>query len=798
MAFQTSIHPALAATQSQHLISFAGGDKMLKDTTNDTSYRSFAAAADGTYNNQPLSGNTSSSESTGANFPSTFQDLLHLSNRVRSPQPAPDFSSFPTIPSPVDAFSDWPQQQPGAANDDARPFSSSCQGPGLSRSYLPLFEVQPPMLEHYPPPQAHEHPSQRLQYDFQAVDKGHLHFPPRCLRSGSFSLPTSSRPYVDDGSSIIPARPPYLPPGQPDDLSYSPSIHSGHSSQKGTSSIIFSTGDMNDVASNMTMLPTLNYAQGDLFGHPPNRLIHDATSQTEIKAIGSASFQTDWKSSPSVSSLSHSPSETNSSASWGGKWKGKEPQTPSTRQIRRLSDPYFPPIGSPGSQPLDQSQRAGRNVRRLSTGQVRILPRTRPNTLGVTTRSGVSTITGKPIPKKPRGKRTGPLGDGRRELATRRRNERTVCIGCKMAKVVCDGREDGRDCVRCASSHSNAPKPFVCAPASFFELVQQGSTVLLALHTIYPFSPDSGCRQPIGLPLDIHIRSLLQSIDELRRWNDAIRVYGRQGMLYELNLQACWGYINSTCAPTVHPFQRFINGLKVQRQDMWKTCIRDSRRQPLSKEKLCDALLALDDMAPWVTYSLKPKPRNSIGGQNDEPGAALTPDNALDRQIIIVAAQLSRIIGRKLELQFYDHLKKALANPSICRDLVLDVGRTLMSLRRRLAQWSFHWAGVPYSTPSEHNSGVDEDRGNGSSLFSDPVSRIRHLCQVLYVYFCYMRRRLSLDDQEGIRTMKVLYPDGLQEVEESFPQYESIDGFEEWLQFKGQPNTDTDMDNNLM
>lgn len=319
---------------------------------------------------------------------------------------------------------------------------------------------------------------------------------------------------------------------------------------------------------------------------------------------------------------------------------------------------------------------------------------------------------------------------------------------------------------------------------------------MTALHTIYPVS--GGFRQPLGLPSEIHIRYLLDSINELRKYNDVIRVYAGNQMLYELDLHACWVNINSTCSPVRHPFQQLINGLKVQRQDGWKTCIRDGRNQPLNKENLCDTLLALDDMAPWVTYALMPKPNYPHGNPNDEAEMVLGPDNEIHRQVIIVAAQLSRIIGRKLELQFYDHLKKALANPSICSKLVLDVGHTLMSLRRRLFRWTQHWAGVSFPTTSENETHGDEDGGNGSSILSNPAARIKSLCQVLYVYFCYMRRRLSPDDQESIRTTFVWYPESGQTVEESFPQYESIDGFEEWLQFKEQPMADMDMDSDAM
>ncbi|UKZ81386.1 hypothetical protein TrVFT333_009158 [Trichoderma virens FT-333] len=518
MAFQEPFDQDMVADpQSQLLTSFTGGNNMLEATKNDTSYRSFAAEADGTHKYHASSGSTSSPEA----IRSDFQNAFHLSNDVRSPQTAFD-SSFLVVPSPVDTSSDWPQQQPCAANNDGLVFSSSGQGSSLGRSHRPPLGIETDRLVHYGP--------------------------------------------------------------------------------------------------------------------------------------------------------------------------------------RKVINTWFKNFG-------------------------------------------------------------------------------------------CDGREDGRDCSRCASSHSNAPKPFVCAPASFFELVQQGSTALLALHILYP-SAFAGYRQPIELPSEINIRRILRCIGDLQRSYDAIRVYGRKGLLYELDLHACWVYINSTCSPIVHPFRQFINGLKVQRQDTWKSCIRDGHSQPLNEENLCDTLLALDDMAPWVTYTLRPKHSDSFGRTNDELQTALFPDHPSNREVIIMAAQLSRIIGRKLELQFYDHLKKALANPSICRELVLDVGRTLMSLRRRLTQWTYYWANVSFHTTPEHESHVNEE-AKGDDLASDPMNRLKQLCQVLYVYFCYMRRRLSPSEHEGMRTMMVLYPDSVEEVEESFPQYESLDGFEEWLLFKDQPVAETNMDDQM-
>ncbi|KAH6604374.1 hypothetical protein Trco_007820 [Trichoderma cornu-damae] len=291
------------------------------------------------------------------------------------------------------------------------------------------------------------------------------------------------------------------------------------------------------------------------------------------------------------------------------------------------------------------------------------------------------------------------------------------------------------------------------------------------------------------LPPDIDVRRLLGSIQELQRFSDSIRVYDGHRALYELDLHACWRYINSTCPPVSHPFHDFIDKLKVQKQDLWRTCIRDKASKLSNRENLCDALLQWDDAAPWVSYALVPKQNSPYGGGSEDGAETfLSPDNEMHSKFIVVAAQLSRIIGRKLELHFYDVLKKALANPSINRRLVLDVGRTIMSLRRRLAQWTQHWAsGTALSAPL----GDEACLGGGPA---ERAERVRNLCQILYFYFCYMRRRLSPDDQECMRTIEVRYPDSEEAVEEGFPQYESLEGFEEWLRFGDQPVSDVDFD----
>ncbi|KAL7813906.1 hypothetical protein V8C44DRAFT_44470 [Trichoderma aethiopicum] len=803
-----------AASRSQHLISYIGGNGMLEVTPNgiDISCEGFMAAAEETFKSKEPSRGRSSSHALRPTFSHPYEISPHLDNSLRSQRLALD-SSFH---SSSGSSPDWASEQSGAANYDVPSFSPFAQGFNLGHSHQPQHDFNAQMMASYAAPQAQKHMGQDIELDSQYSDHySPLHQGP--LFHGSLSAPGPPQLHLHDSSPSGSAHRHYLPSSLPRAFGFncqaSQDDHSGHGSQDGAPTVVISSpGDMDNMLTDVSMLNSPNFPQGGSFTES-FLFLSDAMAQPGqggIDATGSATFtlSANLQSSPTVEAKRgyYTSSETASTTATcppatgrvrgkgkgkaKAKAKGKGLKVTETPRRRRVSESHFDPFRSPASQSLDRSP-IHASFRRHNSSGFAMVSRSHPYTSEAADGDGESIEATKG--PKPRGKRVGPLREGNRELATKRRNDRTVCIGCKMAKVMCAGREDGGVCERCASSHSSAPKPFVCAPASFFELVQQGSTALLALHAIYPLNPSTRLREPLSLPAEIRIRDMLHFIDDLQQTHGLIRVYAGRSMLYELNLRACWIYVNSTCPPMSHPFQQFIDGLKIQKQDGWKACIRDGHGRPMG-ENLCDALLALDDMAPWVRYTLVSKDSGTLyADPNGRTETFLSPGDEYHRQVIIVAAQLSRIIGRKLELQFYDHLKKILGNPNICTKLVLHVGRTLLSLRRRLAQWKQICAAASLSTTSEYEPLAQEDGDTSSSAPSNRVSRIKSLCQVLYVYFCYMRRRLPPDEQEGMRTIQVWYPDRVHAVEESFPQYESIEGFEDWLQFKEQPMADAEL-----
>lgn len=254
-----------------------------------------------------------------------------------------------------------------------------------------------------------------------------------------------------------------------------------------------------------------------------------------------------------------------------------------------------------------------------------------------------------------------------------------------------------------------------------------------------------------------------------------IRAYEGHDVLFELDLEACWTFINANYPPTSHDFHQFIDGLKIQRQGNWRSCFRNGT-DPLAN--LCKTLFTWENAASYATYAIVHK-------INHEVEHCLDPNNEQHMETIIAAAQLYRIIGRQLELQFYNYLKKALSSPSICRKVVLEVGHAIVSLRRRLASWTYCRDNVLCPPMPEIEPYTDGDDGNDyrSRDGSIVAERVKNLCLILYVYFCYMRRRLPAEEQKGLHIMKLWDPHNQQMVEEHFPQYESKSGFEDWLQF---------------
>ncbi|KEY70369.1 hypothetical protein S7711_11336 [Stachybotrys chartarum IBT 7711] len=232
--------------------------------------------------------------------------------------------------------------------------------------------------------------------------------------------------------------------------------------------------------------------------------------------------------------------------------------------------------------------------------------------------------------------------------------------------------------------------------------------------------------------------------------------------LYDLDLSHCRDYLAMLrlSVPEEHPFQTFLNTQLVQINTDWKLCIKDSSavlKNPLS------ALKSWGTMPSRVTFTTVHKLNRSE--------RTLDPDNAADQPIVLAAAQISRIVARKLELLAYSELQRRLiSSKKVSTSLLDQLGELLLSLRWRLSRWR--------SVENE-----SENSGDGTEDDLQAVlERVKALCRILYFHFCSMRRRLpTFSNTRGSQERRTRYPNTQCEVEERFPEEESFEGWERWL-----------------
>jgi hypothetical protein len=152
------------------------------------------------------------------------------------------------------------------------------------------------------------------------------------------------------------------------------------------------------------------------------------------------------------------------------------------------------------------------------------------------------------------------------------------------------------------------------------------------------------------------------------------------------------------------------------------------------------------------------------------PDRPLDPEDAKDREEIMIAAQVSRIICRKAEIDGYRALQTTVnnaarsPNPDEKIQFVQELGRILCSLRWRMSWW--------------------ELLGDGSHEY-DPfrerfIERVKLLSRVLYFYFFTVKEKIApWYDIRGLQGVWSSYPDS-KPVFDDFPIVCSIVAFAEW------------------
>lgn len=147
-------------------------------------------------------------------------------------------------------------------------------------------------------------------------------------------------------------------------------------------------------------------------------------------------------------------------------------------------------------------------------------------------------------------------------------------------------------------------------------------------------------------------------------------------------------------------------------------------------------------------------------------------ENPEDGEEILLAAQLSRIVCRALEVTAFRFLQKELnklAKASNSNEgtekFVRELGQILLTLRWRIAWW--------------------EILGDGSTTKDEArdryIYRVQSLTRVLYFYFCNAKKKLpSWTDLHSLKGVQSCYADA-EPIFDEYPHDDSIEGFQEWM-----------------
>lgn len=159
-----------------------------------------------------------------------------------------------------------------------------------------------------------------------------------------------------------------------------------------------------------------------------------------------------------------------------------------------------------------------------------------------------------------------------------------------------------------------------------------------------------------------------------------------------------------------------------------------------------------------------------VEGVPDRPIDVEDPE---DKKEILIAAQLSRIICRALEVAAFRFLQKELNNLAKKSNedgekFVLELGQILLTLRWRISWWRVLGDGSKVKVRDE-----SRDRY---------IDRVTSLTRVLYFYYCNAKKKLpSWTNPRSLKGVRSIYADTELAVFDDFPHHDSIDGFDEWM-----------------
>lgn len=363
----------------------------------------------------------------------------------------------------------------------------------------------------------------------------------------------------------------------------------------------------------------------------------------------------------------------------------------------------------------------------------------------------------------PRGaRRKGPLTIVGRANAGLRRKNKDTCVQCRLNKRKCDGNAP---CDACRPTLHEQP----CARACFASIVEYGTCNYISQRAINHLTSNGGdARVRIEIPEAFDLNELLSFLSE-RRGKFNIRATQSWGSLYVLDLAETYKFLKSLSEYNDNSrstFLEFIDHRVIDSKDKtknWLSCVKDC--DPMNN--VYKLLSQWNNMPSRASYSFV-----SLDGEHDDQ--LMDVSSAQDRKDILLAAQLSRIFCRilevegfrKLERDFYNIKWKRISLDAHLRFLE-ELGHILLSLRWRVSWWKRLGDG-----------GVQPDPGQ-----QHYVERVELLCRILYVYYTSVLIKLpSWSTTNYLKGKWSRYADTEQEIWDDFPADPSETGFQQWME----------------
>ncbi|PYH43283.1 uncharacterized protein BP01DRAFT_393623 [Aspergillus saccharolyticus JOP 1030-1] len=365
----------------------------------------------------------------------------------------------------------------------------------------------------------------------------------------------------------------------------------------------------------------------------------------------------------------------------------------------------------------------------------------------------------------PRGaRRKGPLSMVGRANAGLRRKNKDTCVQCRLNKRKCDGNAP---CDACRPTLHEQP----CARACFANIVEYGVCNYISQRAVNHPTLDGTRRVRMEIPSEFDLNDLISFLGE-RQGRFNIRASQSWGSLYTLDLAETYRFLRGLSeynGNSKSTFLEFVDRRLVESKDKsknWLTCVKDC--DPMNNTYTL--LSKWNNMPSRASYSIVPL-------QPGDPERQMDIDNPEDRREILLAAQLSRIICRMLEVEGFRKLERDFYNikwKQISQDTHLrflnELGHILLTLRWRMSWWKQLGDGGREPDPSKQHY----------------VDRVHLLCRILYVYYtCVMAKLPSWSASEVPKGTWSTYADSENAVWDDFPSDPTDDGFARWVE-RGQ------------